>query len=170
MKVHALAVAAVPGGAATARVVHDIFQARVAHGEKPAARGVAVCLPEEALPAARLGYDHDDIAPLDPVAGLATLGWTVSRGPTEGGSYGRSKAPEALHRRAQEADRVALQRGEAAERDHVRVRSREHDAAKVNQGPTASRRARCAAAIWGSTSGSRRSWTPSGTRAETTNA
>ena len=65
--------------------------------------------------------------------GLATLGWTVSRGPTEGGSDGRSKAPEAFHRRVQEADCVALQRREAAKRDHARVRSREHDAAKVDQ-------------------------------------
>lgn len=65
--------------------------------------------------------------------GLATLGWTVSRGPAEGGSDGRSKAPEAFRRRVQEADCVALQRREAAKRDHARVRSREHDAAKVDQ-------------------------------------
>ncbi len=44
-----------------------------------------------------------------------------------------SKAPEAFHRRFQEADCVALQRREAAKRDHARVRSREHDAAKVDQ-------------------------------------
>lgn len=67
--VHVLVEAPVSRRTAAVQVVHDAGEAGVADREELPAGRVAERLSEEALAAPGLGYDHDDLVRLDPVAG-----------------------------------------------------------------------------------------------------